>query len=300
MGLIVPFLRATTALAAGCLMLAPASAASERRPALKVFLLAGQSNLAGRAPGEALPLSFRSPPGTVRFDYVCSFGAKGSGPGRPDPHASDGWVPLEPSPQHTSTPGSHFGPEIGLGHALAADLPGQPIALVKHGRGATILATDWAPEASDGRRLYAAFVAQVRSALARLADEGFKAEIAAFIWCQGEGDSTRAEWAAAYQRNLAALIDTVRRDFSAPRLPVVIVLTGDGCKNPVMTHAETVRAAQRSVAAEDPATTLVSADDLNLLDNVHYDAPAQLEIGRRLARTFRDLSTIGRANFPTP
>ena len=50
---------------------------------------------------------------------------------------SNGWVALRVQPKHLSTPEEHFGPEIGLGHALAAARPEQRFAIIKNGRGAS-------------------------------------------------------------------------------------------------------------------------------------------------------------------
>lgn len=263
----------------------------------KLFVLAGQSNMAGRAPAVELPGSFRQPPARVLLDYVCSFGAsdllkpedypKDAGP--PEPHHSDGWVPLQPAPKHVSTPGEHFGPEIGFGHALAAAWPQQPITIVKHGRGSTSLAVDWAPGATSGRQLYRAMLTQVSRAVASLKAKGITVELGALIWCQGEADTTRSEWADAYEGNLAAFFAAVRRDLSAPELPIVFSLTGDGRQNPKMSFAAPVRRAQEAVAARDARTRLVQADDLALLDHVHYNAASQLTLGQRLADAYLDI-----------
>ena len=47
-----------------------------------------------------------------------------------------------------------------------------------------------------------------------------------------------------------------------------------------------VRRAQEAVAARDARTRLVRADDLALLDHVHYDAAGQLTLGQRLADAY--------------
>ena len=261
---------------------------------VKVFLLAGQSNMSGRAPANDLPARFRVPPPKVQYDYVCSFGAgdlmkpedypKDGGP--PEPHRSQGWVSLQPSPKHLSTPGEHFGPEIGLGHALAARWPGQSIAIIKHGRGATNLAEEWAPDATSGRRLYQDFLAQVRTAFASFTARGVKFEVCALVWSQGEADSTERKWADAYERNLTEFFARVRRDLNLPGLPVLVALTGDGRMNPRMLFPEVVRRAQRDVVARDPHAALVSGDDLTLLDHTHYDVASQLALGERLAGAY--------------
>jgi hypothetical protein len=271
-----------------------AAAPATRNDALKVFVFAGQSNMAGRGPATELPEAFRTPPPRVHLDYVCSFGAsdrakpedapKDTVP--PEPHRSSGWVKLTPAPKHLSTPGEHFGPEIGFGHAIATRWTEQRIAIIKHGRGATSLAEDWAPDATAGRRLYRDMLAQVEQALARLKAEGVPYEICAFVWCQGEADTTREDWAQAYERNLAAFFARVRKDLAAPELPIVFSLTGDGRKNPKMPFPSLVRRAQQNVAARDRLAMLVMGDDLPLLDHVHYDAGGQLQLGQRLAEAY--------------
>ena len=256
--------------------------------AVKVFILAGQSNLAGRAPESGLTAGYLAGAASVRLDYVCSFGAKSTGAGAPDPHRSEGWVPLRPSPKHTSTPERHFGPEMGFGRTLAARWPDRRIAIIKHGRGATNLAEDWNPDATAGRQHYREFIAQVRAALESLGKEGLTVELGAFVWCQGEADSTRREWAEAYGENLAALFTRVRADLLSPGLPALVVLTGDGRQDASMTFAGIVRDSQRAVTSRDPRAALVAGDDFPLLDHVHYDAPSQLKLGERLAEVYLD------------
>ena len=243
---------------------------------MKVFLLAGQSNMAGRAPSAEVG----EPAGesTIRMDYVCSFALDVM-----TPHRSQGWEPLGVSPEHEGIVCPHFGPEIGFGRGLIEAYPREPMALIKHSRGATNLAEDWHPEATTGKQLYRDFIEQVRSAQSRLEAAGESCEIEAMVWCQGEADSTRLEWAEAYKTNLQHLFAATRADLGGEKLPILLVLSGDGKANPAMADAEIVRQAQRKVASADSQVTLVNADDLTLLDHVHYDAASQLKLGHRLA-----------------
>jgi len=264
-----------------------AAAAAESRGPVKVFLLAGQSNLSGRAQATALPPAERAPINDILFDYVCSFGTD-SKPGQKEaPQHSNGWIALQPQPKHPGMSSDHFGPEIGFGRALLERWPGARIAIIKHGRGSTNLAEEWAPDATKGPQLYRQFLAQSRNALERLRVQGIPYEIAAFVWCQGEGDSTRQEWAVAYGSNLKGLIARVRSDFGLPTLPVLIALSLDGKHNPRMKFPSEIRAAQREVVKNDPHSQLVSGDDLTLGDGiVHFDAASQLTLGRRLAAAY--------------
>ena len=246
---------------------------------MKLFLLAGQSNLAGRAPGaEAGAPAGES---AIRMDYVCSFARD-----MMTPHRSQSWVPLGVSPEHEGIVCPHFGPEIGFGRGLIIHRSCEQMAFIKHGRGATNLAEDWHPDATTGKLLYRDFIEQVRSALARLEAAGESFEIEALIWCQGEGDSTRRDWAEAYEENLHRLFTATRADLNCANLPILLVQTGDGKAAPTMVDVEIVRQAQRNIATADALVTLVNADDLTLLDHVHYDAPSQLKLGHRLADVY--------------
>jgi hypothetical protein len=256
---------------------------------VKVFLLAGQSNMAGRAPGDQVGENGNE--SKVLFDYVCSFPARKGVDGPPEPHCSNGWISLGVSPKHINTPGSHFGPEIGFGRALVAHSPEQPMAIIKHGRGATSLAEDWAVDATEGKQLYREFIRQTHAALARLEKDGQSYVLEALVWCQGEADTTRREWAENYGENLRHFFAGARTDLGVPELPVLIVLTGDGHLNAKMTETDLVRSAQMQFVKEDPNAALVSGDDLTLLDVVHYDAAAQLTLGKRLAEAYHKLKS---------
>ena len=255
----------------------------------RVFLLAGQSNLTGRAAAADLPAEERAPLAAVRFDAVDSLGADAATAGIRGHYRTDGWIDLRPSPKLPSTPGDHFGPELSFGRTLAGRWPGRPLAIVKHGRGGTSLAEDWRADASSGLMLYAQFLDQARAALGRLGADGAAPVLGAFVWAQGEADATRQDWAESYHDHLQRLIGRVRADLEAPGLPVVIALTGDGSRNPPMRYAAVVRDAQRRIVQADPRAALVSGDDLSLMDPVHYDAAAQLILGRRLAEAYLTL-----------
>ncbi len=250
---------------------------------MKVFLLAGQSNLAGRAPGHEVGDTVGEE--TIRMDYVCSFAGDVM-----TPHRSRGWGPLVVSPEHEGIVCAHFGPEIGLGRAWVEIRPNEPLALIKHGRGATNLAEDWHPKASKGKLLYRDFIEHVKTALLSLPAEGRTGELAALFWVQGEADATRHEWAVRYEENLRQLFTQVRADLNCPNLPVIIAQTRPGSAEAGMVDVEMVRAAQRKVAAADDHGAIVPTDDLTLLDHVHYDAPSQLRLGKRLAEAYDVLS----------
>lgn len=272
--------------AAGLLALAAGlaiSSATAAPPDALVYILAGQSNLAGRAPASQLPAAGRTPPPHVHLDYVCSFGAA-YGPGAEPAHQSAAWVDVAPQPPHHSTPEAHFGPEIGFACALAEEWPGREIYLIKHGRGATSLAVDWDPDAGSGRRHYAELLGQVRAALARLKAEGRAYRLAGFVWAQGEADAMRPDQSQTYEANFTRFLTRLRRDLGAPQLPVVVLRTGD--RDPRLACAAAVRAAQQHVVDRLPPAALLSTDAVHYIDSVHYDGAGQWALGREAARIF--------------
>ncbi len=108
---------------------------------------------------------------------------------------------------------------------------------------------------------------------------------------QGERDATAAVDAANYENNLRAFLAQIRSALRAPDLPVVIGRIYAPSK-PFRTE---VRSAQESVAATTSNVVLVDTDDLGLLDIIHYDAAAQIELGRRFAKAL-----LGGTGFKPP
>jgi Carbohydrate esterase, sialic acid-specific acetylesterase len=132
----------------------------------------------------------------------------------------------------------HFGPELQFGHILGDHFE-NPVLLVKTAWGGKSLYKDFRPPSSGGEvgKYYKLMIAQVREALANMEEEfpatkGGGSELAGFIWYQGWNDGVNPKTAVPeYEQNLVNLIHDVRREFTAPKLPVVIgELTGPWVK----------------------------------------------------------------------
>jgi hypothetical protein len=102
-------------LASAILFSAPLHAAP-----VKVFLLAGQSNMRGMGDPADLKPPYTESPATVKI------------------WEGKSWVPLVAK-------GDHFGPEIAFGHAMARQMPDVEIRLIKHAVSGSNLHTHWAP-----------------------------------------------------------------------------------------------------------------------------------------------------------
>jgi hypothetical protein len=253
-------------------LLAPGDAPEGR--SIEVFILAGQSNMEGRASCGDLPVAIRGVQPAVLFYYA------------------DRWGLLAPGSSERPAPPDGFGPEISFGHELARADPARRFALIKHTRGGTSLAADWAPR--HGREFHA-MREKTRRALEELRASGHEPRLRGFVWMQGEKDAAEKAAAEAYEQNLRALVREVRSVFGEPTLPIVL----GRINAPDRAYRDRVRKAQDTVARGDPHAACIDTDDLKLSDGIHYDAAALVELGRRFAGKAMELARPGAANPPT-
>lgn len=236
---------------------------------VKVFILAGQSNMEGQAVVDLDGKSYNEGKGTLKA--LLADPAKA--PKLQHLRAADGkwtvrddvWVryqrergPLLAGPLGVGFAvyggTHHFGPELQFGHVVGNALP-NPVLLIKTAWGGKSLSKDFRPPSSGGEvgPYYTKMIAEVRVALANLKTEfpsldGAGHELAGFIWYHGWNDGVNPKTAVPeYEQNLVNLIRDVRKEFNAPKLPVVIgELTGPWVNAPP--DWEKLRAAQAAAA----------------------------------------------------
>lgn len=180
--------------------------AADQPRAIRVFLLAGQSNMEG-ADARAR-----------RIDEFPEF----QGAGAPQPevlftalslhntNASTVWSPL--------APGDSFGPEITFARKLTRSGIA-PIALIKSAVGGTTMAFDWNPTApAEGQRLYPRTLKLVREALQALDRRGLPYRLEGVLWHQGENDMLDPKLNRRYAQGLTDLVQRLRLDLQAPEL----------------------------------------------------------------------------------
>lgn len=139
--------------------------------------------------------------------------------------------------------GKTFGPEIGFGHVLGT-FHEEPVLLIKTAMGNRSLAFDFRPPSSgviDPKNEfesaeYKLTIQGVRDTLAKIDKivPGYKGqgyELAGFAWWQGHKDSFAENDIAQYEKNLVNLINDLRKDLNAPKMPVVIAGVGFGGHN---------------------------------------------------------------------
>lgn len=209
----------------------PLACAAAAEP-IKVFLLAGQSNMEGKGDGTKLTADERRRLAAVQPRVSLAYNRE---PVRPLDIA-----PASAGNRKRFGIESSFGPELFFGLLVAEALPGQRVLLIKRSVGATSLHGRWNPDWSREKAvlmgedkaepLYPDFIAYVREVLATYRPDEY--ELAGMLWVQGESDSNVSQRgevpAESYGRNLRALIERVRFDVQAPHLPFLVVEVGGG------------------------------------------------------------------------
>jgi hypothetical protein len=253
-------LRATLAV----LVLAPSVAAADVPPSdLQIFLLIGQSNMAGR--------------GTVEAEDLV-----------PDPRVlvltkDLAWAPAV-DPLHFDKPG-RIGTGLGktFGLVVADARPGMLVGLVPAAFGGSSL-DEWAP----GQPHYVNAVARAKEALKR-------GRLAGILWHQGEADRA-PELAATYAVRFVQFIAQLRADLGAQDVPVVVGEIGRFCADQGPVNAQI-----RRLPELVPHCALVTSEGLDgrpeQPEVVHFVTPAFRELGRRYAAAWLVLAPPAE---PTP
>jgi hypothetical protein len=122
---------------------------------------------------------------------------------------------------------SHIGPELGFGLVMG-DYFKEPVLLIKTAWGGKSLFVDFRPPSSGGQvgPYYTKMVEEVRAALLALGDQ--KYEIAGFVWQQGWNDMCTKPAIPEYAQNLVNLVKDLRKEFNLPNMPVVVGELGNG------------------------------------------------------------------------
>ena len=248
---------------------------------LKVFILAGQSNMVGkgrvetgRDPNNIADISFPGGNGSLRnmlnknpnkYGYLAD-------PAHPIANGSPGWMTRSDvwvtywgesnAENRRGNLDADFGdgggqgiigPEYGFGLVAGSQLADQ-VLIIKYAFGGKSLAVDYRPPSSGGTvgPYYTGMIARVNQVLTNLstffpAYTGGGYEIVGLGWHQGYNDRINAGYAAEYEANMTNFIKDVRTALGVPNLPVSIGNTGMAVYASD-TGALTVIAAQAAVA----------------------------------------------------
>jgi len=230
------------------------SAANPAPESFQVFLLIGQSNMAGR--GAVEPPDRVPPPRVFMLTKELA------------------WVPAV-DPMHFDKP-ERVGTGLGktFGAVVAETEPGVTIGLVPAAFGGSAL-DEWAP----GQPHYVAAVARAKEALKH-------GKLVGILWHQGESDSA-PDKVATYAARFAKMIAQLRADLGAPDVPVSVGETGR-----FRTDGAAINAALAKLPAVVPHCAFVSAEGLtDKGDSLHFDSASCREFGRRYAAAWQALNS---------
>ena len=235
------------ALISGCANLS--SLVEDPQPRLKVFLLAGQSNMEGQAVVDLdheqhynggrgiLTTILRDP--LIAAEYGHWQEEDGSWTQRDDVYVSyqPAHGPLkagELSIGYAVYEGKHhFGPEMELGWELGEHFE-EPVLLIKTCWGGKSLMKDFRPPSAGGEvgPFYLQMIEEYRATISSLGERfpelaELEPELCGLFWFQGWNDIYTEGALAAYAENLAKLVMDVRLELDAPGLPFVVGQTGN-------------------------------------------------------------------------
>lgn len=237
---------------------APEPSAGPAEPPLHLYLLAGQSNMAGR--GDVEELDRMLVPSIFALD------------------ANMIWGPAK-EPLHFDKPDIvGVGPGFAFGRAMAEAKPGVRIGLIPGAVGGSSIRA-WLPNQVHEQTNTRPWDDAVSRTFRVLAQQG--GELKGIIWHQGEADSN--EFAPQYEDALVDLVERFRREFQNPDLPFVAAPLADFfvAGNPA---AAEINAAAARLPERLPHTAVISAEGMTpKADNVHLDTASEREIGRRYA-----------------
>lgn len=236
---------------------APEPAAIPDDPAqFHLFVLAGQSNMAGR--------------GKVAAEDTQVDGRVWM------LNESRQWVPAV-DPLHFDKPKAAG---VGLGRTFAIDYanahPGIKVGLIPCAVGGSPI-TAWQPGGFHG---------QTKShpwddCVTRVNDAMQSGVLKGVLWHQGESDSN-ADAASKYEARSVELIARFRDTFAAPNLPFLIGQLGRFDGRPWNEHRESVDQTQQRIARTIPNCGFVSSVGLDHGgDHLHFDAESLREFGHR-------------------
>ena len=231
------------------------------QPVLRVYIMAGQSNMSGTNN----PLVSELPKNLT--DSLPQVLIKVNG------DATHNWGALRPGLGATST---NFGPELNFGHDAATYFNGDKVAIIKYSQGGTTLNEDWRPPSSGGTTgwLYNSFINDLITSLALL-DTNYTIQVMGLCWMQGEYDALDNAKANNYQTNLTNFISDVRAALNLPQLPFAIGMIDNSVG---WMYNAAVRQAEINVAHSVNKVTVFDTHGLGT-DGTHYNTQGQLELG---------------------
>lgn len=220
-----------------------------------LYLLVGQSNMAGRGVIEAED--------TTEHNRVFML------------NAADEFV-LAKEPLHFDKSNRGVGPGLAFGKAMAEANPKIKIGLIPAAVGGTKISY-WEP--GNSRGLYEEAIRKAKVAMKYGTLKGI-------VWQQGESDSNTKD-APLYKERLLKLLTAFRKDLGNNNLPIVIGGLGDFLKS---SQYKVVNKSLQETANEIGNAGFSEASTLGHIgDRLHFNSKAQRENGNNMAKAMLKL-----------
>ena len=235
---------------------------------LHLYLLIGQSNMAGRGKIE--------PKEVLSTDRLLKFTAQNT------------WAPAT-EPLHTDKPIAGVGLGSSFGRAIAVADPSITVGLIPCAVGGTPLSR-WC---KDGD-LYKQAVVRAKLAM----KDG---TLCGILWHQGENDASKEDTAHSYADRLSQMVADLRAELGAGAVPFVAGKLGEFLakedKNGKPNFWPVVNEQIATLPQRIPNSAVVESKDLKHKgDGVHFDTPSLREFGRRYAAA---MSRLAAARLPS-
>ena len=246
----------------GCTQAAPPETAQE--PPLWLFVLAGQSNMAGR--GEVEEIDRTPHPRVFALTSVME------------------WAPAK-EPLHFDKPDIvGVGPGFAFGKALAEKYPDVRIGLIPTAVGGSSIRA-WQPHTiHEQTGAYPWDDSLYRTWRVLATTEG---ELKGIIWHQGESDA--ADYRDQYEDALVDLVERFRAEYQDPELPFVAGELAD-FYHQNREGGDVINTAINALPGRLGNTAVVGFKEATSKpDGTHFDAASERELGRRYAAAMAEL-----------
>ncbi|MBA2115571.1 sialate O-acetylesterase [Bremerella alba] len=228
---------------------------------LELYVLMGQSNMAGRGELEDTPEPIHPRVQMLTFENQ--------------------WEPAI-EPLHNDNP--HLA-GAGLGASFAKEMaeakPMATIGIVPCAVGGTPLSR-W----QKGGELYERTLKRIQAAMPA-------GKLKGIVWHQGETDALDPDLASSYGERLSTMIEDLRTDLSMPKLPFVAGQVGDFAPDMRKGKTNHWKMVNRQIADLPQRNTSVAVvESVGLSDqgdSVHFDTPSLRTFGKRYAAAMIDL-----------
>lgn len=222
---------------------------------LEVYLLIGQSNMAGRGTVDEQS--------KITSDAILMM------------DKTNNWV-LAKDPMHFDKPSAGVGPGISFAQTMLQDKKNTQIGLIPCAWGGSPIRV-WQP----GAKYFDNFPYDEAVQRAKIAMQ--KGVLKGVLWHQGESDNDPKK-AEAYLDKLKILVGNLRKDLNAPNLPFVVGEIG------YFNKENFINEKINKLPDELENTAVVSAKDLtDRGDHLHFDTASARELGKRYAVAMKKL-----------